>query len=88
MKLRTLWMLLVLAIVLLTFMWPLSRNYSLAIAAPQFTGDYSIDFTGPKVIRIDNESSGVRTSELGLPIQFPNGYISPEEMNAVYLEYD
>jgi len=56
-----------------------------SFAAPTFTGDATVDFTGPNVIRIDDRS----TPDVGLPHPaFPTTTISGFDIRALYLEYD
>ncbi len=57
-------------------------------AVPVFTGDATVDFTGPNIIKLDDPSSAPGVPDVGLPVQFPTTTISGWDINAVYLEYD
>lgn len=54
------------------------------LAAPTFTGDAAVDFTGPTVVKINDRSA----PDVGLPRAFPAGTISGFDMRALYLDYD
>lgn len=61
-------------------------------AAPKFTGDATVDFTGPDVIKLNDR----QTPDVGLPhpnpptntVGFPTDTISGFDMRAIYLHYD
>ncbi|MFN8492892.1 MAG: sortase [Caldilineaceae bacterium] len=61
-------------------------------AAPKFTGDATVDFTGPDVIKLNDRS----TPDVGMPwldpptvtVGYPISAVSGFDMRAVYLQYD